>query len=500
MIDEFNVPAPSAETTEARKRAESFSYEHTAAVRESYDNSILNTDSYKMSHWKQYPPGAEKVYSYIESRGGEFDRLVFFGLQSFIKRYLMKPITKQDINLAEVLTKAHGLMFNRSGWEYILKVHGGRLPLSIKAVKEGTVVPPHIPLVTVENTDPNCAWVTSFGETPILRAVWYPSTVATVSYHAKIIIYKYLVDTCDNPDDQIAFKLHDFGYRGVSSKESGELGGLGHLINFMGTDTMGALAEAIVSYNATGPVGYSIPAAEHSTITSWGRDSEKAAYENMIDQFGGEGKMYAVVSDSYNIYNAVEHIWGEELKDKVLEKGGCLVVRPDSGNPADVVLQTINMLGSKFGFTVNRKGFKVLNAAVRVIQGDGINLNSIEEICLTLRANGWSIENIAFGMGGGLLQSVNRDTLKWAMKCSAICINGKWQDVYKDPITDPGKASKRGRFAVITDGNGYEVVNQDFNAWRDHLREVYRNGRLLIDDTFESIRARSRKAMPESKK
>ncbi|HBF09437.1 MAG TPA: nicotinate phosphoribosyltransferase, partial [Gammaproteobacteria bacterium] len=226
-------------------------------------NIILNTDSYKASHYKQYPHGAEYISSYIESRGGIYSKTTFFGLQMFIKQYLTKPITLSDIDEAEIIFTAHGLPFNREGWVYILEEHNGLLPLEIEAVPEGTEIPIGNVLVQVINTDPKCAWLTSYIETALLRAIWYPTTVATVSKACKTIIQKYLTETADDLTG-LAFKLHDFGARGASSEETVAIGGLAHLVNFMGTDSMSAIVAARRFYNAD-MAGFSIPAAEHST-------------------------------------------------------------------------------------------------------------------------------------------------------------------------------------------------------------------------------------------
>jgi nicotinamide phosphoribosyltransferase len=451
-------------------------------------NPILNVDSYKHSHFLQYPHGTTEVYSYIESRGGEFGKFVFFGLQAYLKKSLSRVPTLDEIDQAEKIVVAHGLPFNRQGWVdlHIL----GYWPVEIKALPEGMVVPTHVPCVTICNTDPRFYWITSFLETALLRAVWYPSTVATISYNAKKIISKYLEETCDVPDwktNILPFRLHDFGARGVSSEESAALGGLGHLVNFMGTDTMSALIAAMEFYNAKDVVGYSIPAAEHSTITSWGESGEPDAYQNMITQFGGG--LYAVVSDSYDLDFAVRSIWGEELRHDVLDAKGTLVVRPDSGDPATIVVNTLNILGTKFDYTTNSKGYMVLNPKVRVIQGDGINLKSIPQILEAVKQSGWSTENLAMGMGGMLLQGCNRDTLKWAMKASSVTINGNEKGVNKNPKTDPGKASKKGKFSVVAE-NGTLVCKprNGFAAW-DTMQTVYRDGKLLVDWTFDDVRS-----------
>ena len=310
-------------------------------------NLILNTDSYKASHFLQYPPGTEEVSAYIESRGGRFPHTLFFGLQAFIKQYLLTPITYDDVGEAEELLTAHGLPFNQAGWLRIVNEHGGHLPVEIAAVEEGQVIPIHNAIVQLHNTDRQLPWVTSYIETALLRGVWYPTTVATLSFEAKRVIRRYLDLTCDDPAAQIGFKLHDFGARGVSSLESAMLGGMAHLVNFLGTDTLAAVQGTRRFYGAS-MAGFSIPAAEHSTITGWGRDHEVDAYANMIDRFGAPGKLVAVVSDSYDIFNAVSELWGKSLKDRVLRSGATLVIRPDSGDPAKIVVEVARRLADAF--------------------------------------------------------------------------------------------------------------------------------------------------------
>jgi nicotinamide phosphoribosyltransferase len=460
-------------------------------------STITRTDSYKFSQWNQYPKGTTHISSYIESRGGE-DESVFFGLQAFIKDYLLTPVTMKDVDRAEKIVTAHGLPFNREGWEIIVKEHGGKLPIEIQAVPEGTVMETHNVQVQVVNTDPRLWWLTSYLETALLRAVWYPSTVATKSRKMKKVIAKYLNETSDVPVmDQLMFKLHDFGARGASSSETAMLGGMGHLVNFMGTDTFEAIEGVMAYYNTDDVVGFSIPASEHSTITSWGRENEVKAYENMLDTFGGPGKLVACVSDSFDIYAATRDLWGGVLKDKVMNMGGTLVVRPDSGDPETVPVEIVQILAEKFGFTVNSKGYKVLHPSVRVIQGDGINEHSLPKILANLKAAGFSADNIAFGMGGGLLQAWNRDSLKYAMKASAIRINeGEWKGFSKDPITDKGKRSKEGRLGLVYECGigscGFRTLPEHIaNQKGNLLRTIYKNGELLIEDTFQEIRDRA---------
>lgn len=454
------------------------------------DNLILDTDSYKASHYLQYPPGMTAMFSYIESRGGRYDRTVFFGLQYILKKYMTQRVTLDMVNEADAFLRAHGEPFPRDGWEYIARDLGGRLPIRIRAVAEGSVVPTHNVLVTVESTNPRVYWVVGWLETQLMR-VWYPITVSTQSYFIKQEILAALEKSSDDAWSEIAFKLHDFGSRGVSSRESAEIGGMAHLVNFMGSDTIAGVWAANHYYHSD-MAAFSIPAAEHSTITAWGKKREADAYRNMLNQFAKPGALVACVSDSYDLENAVQNLWGSALREQVIASGATLVVRPDSGDPPTIVRRTLEQLDAAFGHTMNTKGYRVLNH-VRVIQGDGINQNSIRAILQNVMDGGYSATNVTFGMGGALLQQLNRDTQKFAMKLSAVVINAKSLPAFKDPVTDPGKKSKAGRLDLIQTENGYETLalpGAESDA-RSVLRTVFENGELLIDETLDMIRART---------
>jgi nicotinamide phosphoribosyltransferase len=368
---------------------------------------------------------------------------------------------------------------------------------------EGTVVPTHQALVTIESTDARAFWLPSYLETLLLR-LWYPVTVATISWHVKQLIRHFLEKTSDDPA-QLSFKLHDFGARGVSSAESAALGGAAHLVNFMGTDTVSGVLAAREYYGER-MAGFSIPAAEHSTITSWGREAEVEAYRNMLRQFAKPGAIVAVVSDSYDIFHAIREHWGKTLREAVIQSGATLVIRPDSGDPVEMVLQCLSMLDEAFGHVVNRKGFRVLNH-VRVIQGDGVNPDSIRAILQKITEAGYATDNIAFGMGGALLQHLNRDTQKFALKCSAVRVGGRWMDVYKDPVTDAGKQSKRGRMTLLrhreygtfrtvalpSDASSMDALDVPL-GFDDALTTVWENGELKTDWTFADVRSNADRA------
>ncbi len=455
------------------------------------NNICFLTDSYKASHYKQYPPGSQFVYSYFESRkGGVFPEVVFFGLQYWLREYLAGPVvTREKIDEAEALFRDHfsgSQLFNRPGWETILHRHGGRLPIRIKAAPEGTVVPESNVLITVENTDPEAYWLTNWLET-LLVQTWYPCTVATQSRAMKKEILAALKHTGD--PSLISFKLHDFGFRGVTCPEQAALGSAAHLVNFQGTDTVPGLVLARSVYQAS-MAGFSIPAAEHSTITSWGEHHEVDAMRNMLAQY--PTGLVACVSDSFDIFRACSEYWGSILKEQVLARDGVLVVRPDSGDPPLIVVKVLELLGQAFGTTNNSKGFKLLHPKVRVIQGDGIDFSMLGKILEAMMQAGWSADNVAFGSGGGLLQKLHRDTQKFAFKCSSIVVNGQERDVYKQPVTDQGKKSKSGRFQLIRQENGVIATVPQGGPGKDLLVNVFENGRILRSWTFDEVRDRAR--------
>ncbi len=462
-------------------------------------NLITATDSYKATHWKQYPPGTEKVFSFFESRGGVFPTVTFFGLQYLLARYFAGAVVSaQDVADAKEYFAAHfgdKTLFNEAGWMRIVNTHGGCLPVVIRAVLEGTTVPTGNVLMTVENTDPELPWITNYLETLLVQA-WYPSTVATQSREMRRVILGMLEKTGDPA--LVDYKLHDFGYRGSTSVESAGIGGAAHLVNFNGTDTLAAINVAR-DYYGEPMAGFSIPAAEHSTITSWGKDREADAFENMLTAF--PKGLVAVVSDSYDIFAACKEIWGAALKEKVLARDGLLVVRPDSGDPPETVKEVLSILGDAFGYSVNAKGYKVLHPKVRVIQGDGIDYEMLQNVLEAMANAGWSADNIAFGSGGGLLQKVNRDTQKFAFKCSAVQVEGAWRDVYKNPVTDPGKRSKAGRLALVRVAGSHQhqptyttmrEEEAEARGLKNELAVVFKNGALIAEQKFSDIRARAR--------
>jgi len=457
-------------------------------------NFVLKTDSYKIPHYKFFPKGTENMYLYLEARKDRdgFGGNLFFGLQYIIKRHLEgKVLNAEMIEEAEAVLGEHFInhkVFNKKGFKSLLDKHGGTIPIRIKAVPEGLFLPPRNALMTIESTDPEFYWLPGFLE-PINLQVWKPSTVATYSRQCKKVIAKYWLKTSDAPLDSLdfKFKLHDFGFRGSDCWESSGLAGMSHLVNFMGTDTLSALIFARNYYGA-GVAGYSVPATEHSTMTAWGEENEEKAYENALDAY--PTGVISVVSDSYDIFNAVENIWGGNLSGRVLNRDGRVVIRPDSGDPVVVIRKLLDILWKKFGGLVNQKGYRVINPKTGLIQGDGIDLQTIEKILQMMALDNFSAENITFGSGGALLQKHCRDDHGFSIKMSCVQINGEEIDTAKTPITDPAKSSKRGKFSLVERSRQYLTIRQ--NELRpgefDLLETVFENGELVKEYDFDEIR------------
>jgi nicotinamide phosphoribosyltransferase len=429
-------------------------------------NLILNADSYKASHYKMYPENTTGQYAYIEARVKN-ETIIPFGLQMAIKKYLLTPITLDDIEEAEELLSLHGLPFNREGWLKIVNDYDGLLPITIKGVLEGTPTPSSTPVVTIECEDDDLFWLPSYIETWLQRAIWYPSTIASNDYKN----YKILKDSYDRTSDNVGninYALHDFSVRGVTSGESAEIGGLAHLLYFKGTDNLPAI-RAAKEYYGVSMAGFSIPATEHSVQCAYG-DANQLEYLTNVINSCKSGEIVSIVLDGYDIFRDTELLC-KELKGHIIESGVKVVVRLDSGDAYEVAPKVIDIIESYFGHTVNSKGFKVLNN-VSLIQGDGIDTEIMSGLCAMVELRGYSAETLVYGSGGGLMQKVNRDTYSFAQKTSAMKINGEWVDTVKNPITSTAKKSKGGRF-------------DDLN-----LVTYYQNGKLLINDDLNIIRGR----------
>lgn len=479
------------------------------------DNLILLSDGYKYSHHKFYGTSMTKMISYVESRGGKFSETLFYGLQYFLKRYLENvAIIPEEIDEAsEMLANKLGVfgrddVFDRSKFDYIVEKYGGKLPISIKAVPEGTVVGTKNVLMIIESLDENCAWLTNFLESLLLQ-VWYPITVGTLSREVKKVITKAFLKCTDYRGELletiVGYVLNDFGFRGVSSVQSAAIGGSAHLVNFAGSDTVIASHLIMENYNTDTVFGKSIPATEHSIMTLRGEEGELEMMRNTL--LAHPTQMVACVSDSFNIFRGCSQYWGTDLKEMILARPATapLVIRPDSGHVTRTLIEVFNILFDKFGYTVNNKGYKVLPPQVRVIQGDGVNFESIGEIYAILDEAKISPENLALGMGGKLLQAgIDRDTQNFATKACSAIVDGLEKEIVKAPtemdadgnLHKSFKTSKKGKMKLVRneDGKTFRTVLQgdpDYESAIDELVEVYRMGVILVEHKFEDIRERA---------
>lgn len=487
-----------------------------AAIRAEF-GIAYDTDSYKLSHSPQYENGTTRMMSYIESRGGLFDKTIVAGMQLQMLEYFTRPITHEQVTNMKVFADKHGTPFDELCWRKVVDVYGGNIPILIKCVKEGTLVPTKNVICTIETTvdDPDIFHLVSYFETKLLR-IWSATTVATTSFNCRKLIMQYLRKTCMNPDAEIEHRLNDFGSRGTTCDMQSAFTGTGHMFCFMGTDNIPAVGAARYGYFCD-VAGHSIAASEHSTVSAGGKANEKQFILNMVKKFGSRG-IFACVSDTWDIENCVKNIWCDPEVITAIKEAGCIgVVRPDSNDPVKMPIQVLYWLAEGYGYTVNEKGYKVLNN-VRVIQGDGLSYKEIAEICKTLERRGWSIENVAFGMGAGLLQKNDRDTQKFAMKGCAYYVNGEWKSAFKDPVsitfgdeTDDGyeytkvagqsfKKSKAGRQTLLrkmVDGQfDYQTVEVNSLAagklvaagYEDVLEPVFDSGEVLRLQTLDEIR------------
>ncbi|MDR0297231.1 MAG: nicotinate phosphoribosyltransferase [Streptococcaceae bacterium] len=451
------------------------------------ENLILSTDAYKLTHWQEYPKGLSKLYSYCEARtGGRFDEICFFGLQMVINDHFLTPVTTEMIDEAEeaaYLTFGTRAYFNREVWEKVRDL--GYLPIKIKALPEGSVVPTGTALFTIESTEPWFATTMNALET-LLMHVWYPTTIATNELFLKRDLLAFYEKTGDV--ENLPFAVNDFGLRGVTSLMAGERGGSAHLLHFLGTDNMAANRAIERIYGEKGR-GKSVWATEHSVATSYGEGDGEANYLNAQLDLSDSETTISIVIDSFETLHFIDAIVGRaDILEKIRKRSGRVVLRPDSGNPIETPIAVIEHLDTLFGHTRNAKGYKVLADNVGVIQGDGMKRETIVELYQTLTDLGWSADNLVTGSGGGLLQeSFDRDTERFAIKASyAELSDGTLLNVHKKT---PGKVSKSGRLKVVSADKGIQTVSESAPG-DDLLETVYENGKFTVQ-SFGEIVARA---------
>lgn len=484
-------------------------------------SAALLCDFYKISHRNMYPDGTEVVYSTWTPRASRMkgiDHVVNFGQQAFIKNYLIdffdtnffsRPKEEVIAEYTRILKYTLGVANPDSS--HIEELHDlGYLPLSIKSLPEGTLVPLRVPMLTIQNTNPKFFWLTNYIETLASCELWQAMTSATIAREYRKILDYYAMETVGNTDF-VMFQGHDFSMRGMSSLQSAITSGMGHLLSFSGTDTIPAIQGAENAYNANIEkelVGTSIPATEHSIQCAFGDDM--AYLENMLNVVHPTGPV-SIVSDGYDFWDVIARVI-PALKDKILARDGGpesldkVVIRPDSGDPILIVCGdpngktelekkgAVEALWDIFGGTVTDKGYKLLDSHIGLIYGDAITLRRCEEICRQLEAKGFASINAVFGIGSYTYQYNTRDTFGFALKSTLCVINGDEKQIFKDPKTDNGiKKSQKGRVVVLKEGDSLKFMdglNLKDDIAGDQLVEIYRDGKLLLDETFANIRAR----------
>ncbi len=479
-----------------------------------YLNAMLLTDFYKQSHRNQYPEGTEVVYSTWTPRASRLPgvvEVVHFGVQAFIKEHLIEYFNENFFSRkkSEVVQEYSRIIKNTLGvanpeTKHIEDLHDlGYLPLSIKSLPEGSVVPLRTPVMTIQNTDDRFFWLTNFIESLASCELWQPSTSATLAREYNKVLTKAAKETGGDVTF-VQFQGHDFSMRGMSSLRSAVLSGMGHLLSFTGTDTIPAIQAAEHLYGANVEkelVGTSIPATEHSIQCAYGNDLEY--FKNMF-KVHPEG-FVSIVSDGYDFWDVIGNVL-PKLKKDIMSRNGKVVIRPDSGDPVQIVCGNpvsskmceakgaVECLWDLFGGTVNEKGYKVLDSHIGLIYGDAITLQRATEITQKLKAKGFASTNVVFGIGSYTYQYNTRDTFGYALKSTLCKINGDEKQIFKDPKTDNGiKKSQKGKVAVFNSfgkfhfNDGYYLND---NVLGDCLVEVFRDGKLLVDEKFADIRKR----------
>jgi nicotinamide phosphoribosyltransferase len=492
-------------------------------------NPLLLTDFYKTEHHRMYPEGTTLIYSNLTPRKSRIkgvDQVVVFGIQHFIKEYLIKAFNQEFFNKNIIDIREEYSRHINVTTHHIEALHRlGYLPIEIKALEEGMLCPIGVPLLTIKNTHPDFFWLTNYLETLMSCMLWQPITSATIAYEYKKLLSKYAIETTGT-DEFVQWQGHDFSMRGLSSVESAILSGMGHLLSFTGTDSIPAIYQLEKSYKATGLIGASVPATEHSVMCMGQKESELETFRKLLEIYFND-PVLSVVSDTWNLWDVVKPGgYCEQLKELILSRPGKLVIRPDSGDPVDILCGknscpisgsffqdsrseskgVIELLWDVFGGTVNKQGYKILDPHIGAIYGDSITLERAEQICERLKAKGFASTNVVLGIGSYTYQYNTRDTFGFAVKATYGEVS-TWprpdksvvecREIFKDPITDDGtKRSKKGLLKVLPYGieseNKYSIKCIDQCTWEEEntglLTTVFKDGKLTRETTLDEIR------------
>lgn len=481
-------------------------------------NPLLYTDGYKLDHRRQYPDSTTMVYANWtprQSRIKGVDEVILFGLQYFIKKYLIEEFDRNFFNQPkdEIVAQYsrrinHYLAENNVGTRHIAALHDlGYLPIEIKAIPEGNKVPLRTPMFTIHNTLPEFFWLTNYFETLLSTTVWLPCTAATIALQYRTLLDKYAAKTATNTE-HVDWQGHDFSMRGMAGLEAAMMSAAGHLLCFTGTDTIPAIDFLEEYYNADATkelIGGSVAATEHSVMCMGTDEGEQDTFERLITEVYPKG-IVSIVSDTWDLWKVITE-YLPNLKSKILDRDGKVVIRPDSGDPVEIICGNpsssneqekkgvIELLWEVFGGKENNKGYKELDEHIGAIYGDSITLERAEQICKRLEEKGFASTNVVLGIGSFTYQYNTRDTFGFAMKATYGEVNGKGRAIYKNPITDDGtKRSAKGLIKLtITDGQ-YSMQDQvtKKEEQEGELKTVYKNGQLIVDHKLSEIRARVR--------
>ena len=479
-------------------------------------NPLLYTDGYKVDHRRQYPDNTTLVYSNWTPRKSRIEginEVVFFGLQYFIKKYMIADFTANFFQQPkEKIIKKYArrinnyLGENQVGISHIEALHDlGYLPMVIKALPEGVSVPIRVPMFTMYNTLPEFFWLTNYFETLLSTTVWMPCNSATIARQYRKILDKYANETSSIPEF-VDWQGHDFSMRGMAGLEAAVVSASGHLLSFTGTDTIPVVDFLEDYYNAnsdTELIGGSVAATEHSVMCMGMSDGEEETFKRLITEVYPNG-IVSIVSDTWDLWKVLTE-YLPNLKEEVLARDGKVVIRPDSGDPVDIICGNpngksieekkgvIELLWDIFGGKTNEKGYKELDSHIGAIYGDSITLVRATQICERLKQKRFASTNVVLGIGSFTYQYNTRDTFGFAMKATYGEVNGEGREIFKDPITDDGtKKSAKGLIKIEKENGAYKLVDQV--SWEEErkgeLREVFRDGKLLIDDNLGKIRER----------
>jgi nicotinamide phosphoribosyltransferase len=481
-------------------------------------NPLLLTDGYKVDHRRQYPEGTTLVYSNWtprKSRTKSVDEIVFFGLQYFIKKYILEDFEtyffkqpKEKV-VAEYHRRINNYLGeNQVGTKHIEDLHDlGYIPMVIKALPEGASVPLRVPMFTMYNTLPEFFWLTNYFETLLSAVVWMPCTSATIAKQYRRVLDKYATETSSMPAF-VDWQGHDFSMRGMAGIEAAVLSGSGHLLSFTGTDTIPAIELLEKYYNVNSDkelIGGSVSATEHSVMCMGTMDDEIGTFRRLVTEVYPKG-IVSIVSDTWDLWKVLTE-YLPKLKTEILAREGKVVIRPDSGDPVDIICGNIEgkneveqkgvieLLWDVFGGSINEKGYKELAPYIGAIYGDSITVERATNICERLKVKGFASTNVVLGIGSYTYQYNTRDTFGFAMKATYGEVNGVGREIFKDPITDDGtKKSAKGLMKIIKEDNTYKLIDQV--NWEEEkqgeLKEIFRDGKLLVNLSLEEIRQRIR--------